>query len=146
TNLISDFHHGHAGTTRDWRSNCAIANLDFQIFHLRGVRLNGGPPDIDLGSRVLKRDQSSGALADELGVARYIALSLLQVGLCARQEPFHLPRLRFECAAVQGKEQVALLDSRAVAEMHPDDFAIHPRLDSDAGNRSNRPKHLDLNR
>ena len=57
------------------------------------------------------------------GAARDVAFSLLEIGLGAGEQAFHLPDLGFDGAAVEREQQVALAHQGAVAEVHAGDFA-----------------------
>ena len=47
------------------------------------LELTRGAPDVDLGLRVVERDLGGGVLGDEFGVARDVALGLLELRLGA---------------------------------------------------------------
>ncbi len=85
-------------------------------------------------------------LGDELGVARDVALGLLELGLGAGEQAFDLLDLRFDRAAVEREQEIALVHQRAVAEMHAGDLAVDARLDRDAGDRGHGAERLDANR
>lgn len=93
--------------------------------------------------RVLQRHQRGRALGDEFSVSRDIAFSLLEIGLGAGEQAFHLPDLGFDRAAIEREQEVAFAHQRTIAEVHAGDLAVHPRLDRDAGNRGDGSQHFE---
>ena len=96
----------------------AIAELDFQIFEQALVGFDGRAEDVGLGLGVVEIDHRGGALGDQIGVARDVALGAGELRAVARDSAFGLRDLRLDGAAVEGEQQLALLDLGAVAEMH----------------------------
>src|SRR5712691_10012231 len=145
-NEIADLDRCHAGATGDRGANAAIAQLNIEIFQLPGVGGDRSAVDIDLRHRVVEDDLGSGALGVELGVARNVALGLLEVRLRTVEYSLHLLDLRLDRAAVERKQEIASPHHRAVAEMHAHDLRIDARLDRDTGDRSDAAERLDANR
>ena len=65
THEIADLHVGHADASGDRRADRAEAELNLQIFELRAVGFRVRARDIDLGLRVVERDQRGRVLGDE---------------------------------------------------------------------------------
>src|SRR5229473_4308540 len=145
-NEIADLDRCHAGAAGDRGANAAIAQLNIEIFELPGVGGDRSAVDIDLRHRVVEGDLGSGALGVELGVARNVALGLLEVRLRTVEYSLHLLDLRLDRAAVERKQEIASPHHRAVAEMHAHDLRIDARLDRDTGDRSDAAERLDTNR
>ena len=146
THEVADLDHGHAGASGNRGAHRAVAELDVEIFQLCRVGVDRRAVNVDLGSCVLQRDDGGGVLGHELGIARHVAFSLLEIGLGPVEQAFHLLCLRFDRAAVQGEQQVTLIYRGAVPEMDADDLAVDARLDRDAGDRRDRAQYLDADR
>ncbi len=111
---IADLHVGHAGSPADRRADVAEAELNLQIFQRRLVGFRSRPRDIDLGLRVVERDQRGGVAGHELGVARDVAQRLLELRLGAGDHRLDALDLRLDLSAVEGEQEVALADHGAV--------------------------------
>ena len=96
--------------------------------------------------RIVERDLGRGVLGDEFGIARDIALRLLEIRLGSRRAVLDLLDLRFDRAAVEREQEIAFAHDRPVAKVHADDLAIDAGLDRDAGDRSDAAERFDAHR
>ena len=106
----------------------AIAELDLEALEHGLVGIRQCTRDVDLGLRVVEGDDRGGVLGDQFGVARDVARRLLELRLGAGDHRLHALHLRLDRAAVEHEQHVALVDPRAVGELHIDDFAVDPGL------------------
>ena len=123
-----------------------VAELDLEALERGLVGIGERARDVDLGLRVVEGDDRGGVLGDQFGVARDVALRLLELRLGAGDHRLDALDLRLDRAAVEDEQHVALLDPRAVGELHVDDFAVDPRLDRDAGHRRDGAERLKADR
>ena len=139
---IADLHRRRADAAVDRCGDGAIAELNFQIFQQALVGFDGRGVDLGLGLGVIEIDHRGCVLGDQVGVADDVAHSAGKLRAVAGDGALGLRDLRFDGAAVEGEQGVALLDLGAVAEMHGGDRGIDPRLDGDAGDRRDVAKRI----
>ena len=116
-----------------------FSSRPWSAFDGRGV-------DLGLGLGVIEIDHRGCVFGDQVGVADDVAHSAGKLRAVAGDGALGLRDLRFDGAAVEGEQGVALLDLGAVAEVHGGDRGIDPRLDGDAGDRRDAAKQIDPHR
>ena len=94
----------------------AIAELDLQIVQQALVGLDARRAKTSAWVLALSRLMTGVALlADQIGVARDVALGAVELGLSRAIAAFGLRDLRFDRPAIEREQQLALLDMGAVA-------------------------------
>ena len=88
----------------------AEAELNLQVFQRRLVGFRGRARNVDLGLRVVERDDRGGVAGDEFGVARHVAQRLLELRLGAGNHRLDALDLRLDLPAVEREQEVALAE------------------------------------
>ena len=118
----------------------------FRFSSVRAIGFRSGARHVDLGLRVVERDERRGVLGDEFGVALHVALGLFELRLRAIDHGLHAFDFRFGLPAIEREQEVALFHPRAVADIDGRDDGIDARLDRDTGDGRHVSERLDPDR
>ena len=144
---VADLDACHADAAGDRRADRAIAELHLQAFERRLVGIGERARDVDLGLRVVERDdrwsRSSRPGRCSAATSR-VACSNWASAPAMTASTRLISRL--DRAAVEDEQDVALLDPGAVLEFDRDDLAVDPRLDRDAGDGRHGAERLEPDR